>query len=99
MPEGSSYPYTSRGERGPRADSSQRPRRYQSLFLDFGYLRKRSDRRHRFGAGYTIGHVSGGADFLRHYMRGLGYDTSLARLASTLPPEVQPYPRDLVRIQ
>src|SRR5216110_460853 len=55
-----------------------------ALFHDFGYLRKRSDRRHRFGAEYTIGHVTRGADFLRHYMRELGYEENLARLAATL---------------
>lgn len=55
-----------------------------ALFHDFGYLRKRSDRRHQFGAEYTIGHVSRGAAFLRRYMRELGYDEPLARLAATL---------------
>ncbi len=55
-----------------------------ALFHDFGYLRKRSDRRHRFGAEYTIGHVSRGANYLRHYMRELGYADNLGRLASTL---------------
>ncbi len=55
-----------------------------ALFHDFGYLRKRSDRRHRFGAEYTIGHVSRGAAFLRRYMPSLGYDEELARLAATL---------------
>jgi hypothetical protein len=55
-----------------------------ALFHDFGYLRKRSDRRHRFGAEYTIGHVTRGAEFLRGYMRELGFDESLSRLASTL---------------
>ena len=55
-----------------------------ALFHDFGYLRKRSDRRHQFGAEYTIGHVSRGAAFLRRYMLELGYDQHLARLAATL---------------
>jgi hypothetical protein len=55
-----------------------------ALFHDFGYLRSRSDRRHQFGAEYTIGHVSRGATFVRRYMRELGYDENLARLAATL---------------
>ena len=55
-----------------------------ALFHDFGYLRRRSDHRHQFGAEYTIGHVSRGAAYLRHYMRELGYDDHLARLAATL---------------
>ena len=55
-----------------------------ALFHDFGYLRRRSDHRHRFGAEYTVGHVSRGAAFLRGYMCELGYDGKLARLAATL---------------
>jgi hypothetical protein len=43
-----------------------------ALFHDFGYLRRRSDRRHRNGAEYTQVHVSRSAAYLRHYMRGLG---------------------------
>jgi hypothetical protein len=55
-----------------------------ALFHDFGYLRKRHDRRHRFGAEYTLVHVSRGAAFLRRYVRDLGLGEKLARLASTL---------------
>jgi hypothetical protein len=55
-----------------------------ALFHDFGYLRKRQDRRHRFGAEYTLVHVSRGAAFLRRYVRDLGLAEDLARLASTL---------------
>ena len=55
-----------------------------ALFHDFGYLRKRSDRRHRYGAEYTITHVSRGAAFLRRYLRELGLGEKCARLASTL---------------
>ena len=43
-----------------------------ALFHDFGYLRRRSDRRHSNGAEYTLVHVSRGATFLRRYMRELG---------------------------
>lgn len=43
-----------------------------ALFHDFGYLRRRSDRRHHNGAEYTQVHVSRGAAYLRQYMRGLG---------------------------
>src|SRR5258708_38657703 len=32
-----------------------------ALFHDFGYLRRRHDRRHRYGAEYTLTHVSRGA--------------------------------------
>src|SRR5436189_529717 len=55
-----------------------------ALFHDFGYLRKRNDRRYRYGAEYTLVHVSRGAAFLRRYVRDLGLDENLARLASTL---------------
>jgi hypothetical protein len=54
-----------------------------ALFHDFGYLRRRQDRRHRFGAEYTLTHVSRGAAFLRRYLRDLGL-AHLARLAGTL---------------
>jgi hypothetical protein len=54
-----------------------------ALFHDFGYLRRRHDRRHRYGAEYTLTHVSRGAAFLRRYVQetGLGH---LARAAATL---------------
>jgi hypothetical protein len=55
-----------------------------ALFHDFGYLRKRNDHRHRYGAEYTITHVSRGAEFLRGYMRELGLSERLAQLAGTL---------------
>jgi hypothetical protein len=45
-----------------------------ALFHDFGYLRRRNDRRHRYGAEYTLTHVSRGAEFLRLYLGELGLD-------------------------
>lgn len=55
-----------------------------ALFHDFGYLRRRNDHRHRYGAEYTLVHVSRGAGFLRRYVRRLGLDEELSRLAATL---------------
>lgn len=49
-----------------------------ALFHDFGYLRRRSDRRHRFGAEYTLSHVERGSRHLRKYLPRIG----LARYAS-----------------
>jgi hypothetical protein len=49
-----------------------------ALFHDFGYLRRRHDHLHRFGAEYTLTHVSRGAAFLRRYVTDLG----LGRLSS-----------------
>jgi hypothetical protein len=54
-----------------------------ALFHDFGYLRRRLDRRHRYGAEYTLTHVSRGAAFLRVYLRELGLP-QLAGVAGTL---------------
>jgi hypothetical protein len=54
-----------------------------ALFHDFGYLRRRHDRRHRYGAEYTLTHVSRGAAFLRRYLRELGLG-HLAAIAGTL---------------
>jgi hypothetical protein len=56
-----------------------------ALFHDFGYLRRRNDRTHRYGAEYTLVHVSRSADFLRAYVHDtLGMDRKYARIASTL---------------
>jgi hypothetical protein len=54
-----------------------------ALFHDFGYLRHRNDRKHRYGAEYTLTHVSRGAEFLRGYLRQLGLG-HLSRSAATL---------------
>ncbi len=54
-----------------------------ALFHDFGYLRRRSDRVHRYGAEYTVTHVSRGAQFLRGYLGELGL-ARYGRLAATL---------------
>jgi hypothetical protein len=67
-----------------------------ALFHDFGYLRRRNDRRHRYGAEYTLTHVSRSAAFLRRYVRSLGLGDGLAHVAGTLvhytgyerPPEM-----------
>ena len=55
-----------------------------ALFHDFGYLRRRNDRKHRYGAEYTLTHVSRGSSFLRRYARELGLGERLARGASML---------------
>jgi hypothetical protein len=55
-----------------------------ALFHDFGYLRRHNDHRHRYGAEYTVTHVSRGAAYLRDYVRELGYGERLAQLAGTM---------------
>jgi hypothetical protein len=55
-----------------------------ALFHDFGYLRRRNDHKHRYGAEYTLVHVSRGALFLRSYARELGVEERLASAASML---------------
>jgi hypothetical protein len=55
-----------------------------ALFHDFGYLRRRNDRKHRYGAEYTLTHVSRGAAFLRRYVRSLGMEQKYARAAAML---------------
>jgi hypothetical protein len=54
-----------------------------ALFHDFGYLRRRGDTRHRYGAEYTLNHVSRSGAFLRRYLKTLGLG-QLARVASRL---------------
>lgn len=43
-----------------------------ALFHDFGYLRKRGDRRHRYGAEYTMTHVTRGSKHLHGYLPRIG---------------------------
>ena len=43
-----------------------------ALFHDFGYIRRRGDRRHKYGAEYTLTHVSRGSVFLRGYLHRIG---------------------------
>ena len=50
-----------------------------ALFHDFGYLRRRNDRRHRYGAEYTLTHVSRGSKHLHRYLPRIG----LKRYANT----------------
>jgi len=40
-----------------------------ALFHDFGYLRRKADHTHRYGAEYTLKHVSRGSAFLRSYLK------------------------------
>jgi len=44
-----------------------------ALFHDFGYLRRRDDHTHRYGAEYTLTHVSRGSDFMLDYFPGIGW--------------------------
>jgi hypothetical protein len=55
-----------------------------ALFHDFGYLRRRNDRKHRYGAEYTLTHVSRSSAFLRRYVRALGMSEAAARIAAAL---------------
>lgn len=43
-----------------------------ALFHDVGYLRRRSDHRHKYGAEYTLTHVARGSRFLRSYLPRIG---------------------------
>jgi hypothetical protein len=43
-----------------------------ALFHDFGYLRKKSDRKHRYGAEYTLTHVTRGSKHLHSYLPRIG---------------------------
>ncbi|MFN2645427.1 MAG: HD domain-containing protein [Burkholderiales bacterium] len=55
-----------------------------ALFHDVGYLRRRNDQRHRYGAEYTLTRASRGAMYLRDYVRASGYGERLAQLAGTM---------------
>jgi hypothetical protein len=54
-----------------------------ALFHDIGYLRRRSDHKHRYGAEYTLTHVGRGSRFLRRYLPRIGL-RQYAQAASVL---------------
>jgi len=54
-----------------------------ALFHDFGYLRRRRDRRHRYGAEYTLTHVTRGSRHLHSYLPRIGLKR-YARAGATL---------------
>jgi hypothetical protein len=68
-----------------------------ALFHDFGYLRRRGDRKHRYGAEYTLTHVTRGSEHLQHYLPRIGlkryanagatlvHYTGYERAAETIP--------------
>jgi hypothetical protein len=70
-----------------------------ALFHDFGYLRRRGDHRHRYGAEYTLTHVTRGAQHLKSYLPRVGlkryanagsilvHYTGYERRAETIPLE------------
>ena len=64
-------------ERGRKGEAALPPVYFSvgvitALFHDFGYLRRRNDRKHRFGAEYTLTHVTRGSHFLRDYLPRIG---------------------------
>jgi len=64
-------------QRDPREQSPLSPELFTvgivtALFHDVGYLRRRNDRKHRYGAEYTLTHVSRGSKFLLGYMPKIG---------------------------
>ncbi len=54
-----------------------------ALFHDSGYIRRRGDSRHQFGAEYTRTHVSRSARFLKDLLPAIGMD-ALAPIAAKL---------------
>lgn len=70
-----------------------------ALFHDFGYLRRRGDHRHRYGAEYTLTHVTRGSNYLHDYLPRIGlkryakagatlvHYTGYERRAETIPLE------------
>ena len=67
-------------ERGRIGDNAPLPPDYYgvgvitALFHDCGYLRRRNDHEHRFGAEYTLTHVTRGSQFLLDYFPGIGWE-------------------------
>ena len=64
-------------QRDPKAGASLSPALFNvgiviALFHDVGYLRRRNDHKHRYGAEYTLTHVGRGSKFLRTYLSRIG---------------------------
>lgn len=55
-----------------------------ALLHDFGYLRRRNDRKHHYGAEYTLTHVSRSSAFLRQFVREMGMEEKYSRAAAIL---------------
>ena len=55
-----------------------------ALFHDIGYLRRRNDRRHRYGAEYTLTHVTRGSHFLAAYLPRIGLKKYAAAAAQLI---------------
>ena len=55
-----------------------------ALFHDVGYLRRRNDRKHRYGGEYTLTHVTRGSHFLRAYLRRIGLKKYAAAAAQLI---------------
>lgn len=63
--------------RGPKGAAQLTPDLFSvgvitALFHDVGYLRRRNDRKRRFGGEYTLTHVTRGSKFLRAYLPRIG---------------------------
>jgi hypothetical protein len=69
-----------------------------ALFHDVGYLRRRGDDEHRYGAEYTLTHVSRGAEFLRGYFPGLGWAQYAAAAAEMVHFTGYERPLETVRV-
>ncbi|MGE4111550.1 MAG: hypothetical protein AB7E73_12700 [Burkholderiales bacterium] len=64
-------------QRDPRENAPLTPELFNvgiviALFHDVGYLRRRNDHKHRYGAEYTLIHVGRGSRFLRTYLPQIG---------------------------
>ena len=68
-----------------------------ALFHDVGYLRRRSDHRHKYGAEYTLTHVARGSRFLRVYLPRIGLKKYAADAAIMI--HFTGYERDATKIR
>jgi hypothetical protein len=69
-----------------------------ALFHDFGYLRRRTDHRHRYGAEYTLTHVSRGSRFLLEYFPALGWKQHAAAASQLVHFTGYERPVDTIRL-
>lgn len=70
-----------------------------ALFHDVGYLRRRNDHKHRFGAEYTLTHVSRGSQFLLDYFPELGWKPYAAAAAEMVHFTGYERPVETIRVE
>ena len=69
-----------------------------ALFHDFGYLRRRADRRHRYGAEYTLNRVGRGSKYVQRYLARVGLKRHACTAAQLVHYSGYERPAEAIRV-